>query len=185
MTDNILEYYATEPVHISQYKGEFTELLKLFKLRNPEKVLELGTHYGGTLYQWIKNSSSDTTIVTVDDYQLNQDQYEGWLKNGQHLFTHLGKTQDKNIVDAVRTLGPYDFIFVDADHSYAGVKADWEVYGNMTRKGSLVAFHDVLPYKNTEVDQLWREIKDHYTHWEFIEDPTQAGCGIGVILIEG
>ena len=185
MEDNIREYYATEPVPISQYKKEFTELLKLFKLAEPHHILELGTHYGGTLYQWSFNTKHGDRIVAIDDYHINSEMYASWNK-GQDLRVIKGKTQDEKVIDAARNFGPYDFIFIDADHSYASVKGDWEAYGSMTNphKNSLVVFHDILPYKNTEVDKLWNEIKDEYTHWEFIEDKTQAGCGIGVILIE-
>lgn len=183
-TENILEYYATEPVPISQYKGEFSELLKLFKLAEPHSVLELGTHYGGTLYQWFQLTGHGDRIVAVDDYHVNKDQYGGW-NAGQEFYLVLGKTQNEDIVNAVRNYGPYDFIFIDADHAYASVKSDWEQYGSMTNpyRNSLVVFHDIMPHPNTEVDQLWAEIKNHYMHWEFVSEPEQSGCGLGVIMI--
>jgi predicted O-methyltransferase YrrM len=186
MEDNIREYYATEPVHIPQYKEEFTELLKLFKLLDPYSILELGTHYGGTLYQWMINAKNNARIVSVDDHQLNSRMYKDWKKRGQDVHIILGKTYNEDIINNVRDLGPYDFIFIDADHKYESAWHDWHVYGKMADKykPTLVVFHDILPYKNTEVDILWNEIKDEYIHWEFIEDETQAGCGIGVILIE-
>lgn len=185
MEDNIKEYYATEPVPISQYKEEFTDLLKLFKLVEPHSILELGTHYGGTLYQWMLHTVNGDRIVAVDDHHINNSLYSGWNR-GQDLRVITGKTQNQDIINATRNFGPYDFIFIDADHSYTSAKQDWENYGPMTNpfKNSLVVFHDILPYKNTEVDKLWEEIKNDYTHWEFIEDKTQAGCGIGVLLIE-
>lgn len=179
-------YYADSPVHISQYENEFKELLKLFRVLRPQKVLELGTHYGGTLYQWLQHTYPGDTVVTVDDYQLNWKMYNEW-NDGRNLHYFKGKTQDEEIIESVRALGPYDFIFIDADHSYDGVKADWEVYGEMIRPTDpcLVAFHDIKPHPNTEVNKLWSEIKDHYFHWEFVEDENQEGCGIGVILIVG
>ncbi len=184
--DQNIEYYATEPVPISQYKNEFTELLKLFKLASPHHILELGTHYGGTLYQWIKHTQHGDRIVTIDDYQLNESMYSRWNNKGQDLRVIKGKTQDKKVIDAARNFGPYDFIFIDADHSYDVVKRDWEEYGAMTNphKNSLVAFHDIMPHPNTEVDKLWSEIKNDYTYWEFTSVENQYGCGIGVLLIE-
>ena len=183
--EKIMEYYAYEPVHISQYKNEFTELLKLFKLAEVHSVLELGTHYGGTLYQWLQHTKRGDKIVAVDDHHLNNEMYSDWNK-GQELHVVKGKSQSEGVVEAVRNLGPYDFIFIDASHLYDDVKLDWEKYGEMTNpnKNSLIAFHDIMPHPNTEVDKLWEEIKDHYTNWELIEEEDQSGCGIGVLLIE-
>ena len=38
-----------------------------------------------------------------------------------------------------------DFLFIDGDHSYDGVKADFEMYAPMVRPGGLIAFHDINP----------------------------------------
>jgi hypothetical protein len=59
-----------------------------------------------------------------------------------------------------------DFLFIDADHKYAGVKKDWELYGPLVKHGH-VAFHDIHakpkddPVKNIEVGRLWNEIRGH------------------------
>jgi predicted O-methyltransferase YrrM len=38
-----------------------------------------------------------------------------------------------------------DFLFIDADHSYEGVKKDFEMYSPLVRKGGIIAFHDIIP----------------------------------------
>lgn len=43
--------------------------------------------------------------------------------------------------------GTLDFIFIDADHSYEGCKADIEAWAPKVKKGGLIAGHD---YKNAE-----------------------------------
>jgi predicted O-methyltransferase YrrM len=35
-----------------------------------------------------------------------------------------------------------DFLFIDGDHNYEGVKKDWSLYRPFLQKGSFVAFHD-------------------------------------------
>ncbi len=35
-----------------------------------------------------------------------------------------------------------DLLFIDGDHSYSGVKADWDAYQSLLRPGSIVVFHD-------------------------------------------
>lgn len=36
-----------------------------------------------------------------------------------------------------------DFLFLDGDHTYAGLKGDWETYGPMLSDKGLAVFHDV------------------------------------------
>lgn len=182
--EKLLEYYATEPVLCTQYKNEFYELVKLLKILKPVSILELGTHYGGTLYQWLKYAKE--SVVAVDNYHINEHYYSDWSEETQrNIFSIKGRTEDDKIVTEAAKYSPYDFVFIDADHAYTSAKSDWENYAPMANPyiDSLIAFHDILPFKNTEVDRLWEEIKPHYDHWEFIEDPEQAGCGIGVLII--
>jgi hypothetical protein len=48
-----------------------------------------------------------------------------------------------DVVDQVRRLTSHaDLLFIDGDHSYAGVKSDWEAYGPMLKPGSIAVFHD-------------------------------------------
>lgn len=35
-----------------------------------------------------------------------------------------------------------DLLFIDGDHSYDGVKADWDAYKRFLKAGSIVVFHD-------------------------------------------
>ena len=35
-----------------------------------------------------------------------------------------------------------DYLFIDGDHSYQGVKTDWDLYSPFLKPGSIVAFHD-------------------------------------------
>lgn len=45
--------------------------------------------------------------------------------------------------DAVRdTPAEADFIFIDGDHSYNGIKNDWELYSKKIVPGGIIALHD-------------------------------------------
>jgi predicted O-methyltransferase YrrM len=41
---------------------------------------------------------------------------------------------------------PVDLIFIDGDHSYEGVKQDFEIYAPLVRSDGLIAFHDILEH---------------------------------------
>ncbi len=56
--------------------------------------------------------------------------------------------------DIAKFYGPYDLLFIDADHTYEGVRRDHLTYAEMVRPGGIVAFHDALPraaYPEVEV----------------------------------
>jgi predicted O-methyltransferase YrrM len=80
-----------------------------------------------------------------------------------------------------------DYLFIDGDHRYEGVKRDFEMYGPLVRKGGLIAFHDIVegPFDAVGgVPQFWREVKPQYRHREIINDPLQGGFGIGILHME-
>jgi predicted O-methyltransferase YrrM len=37
-----------------------------------------------------------------------------------------------------------DLLFIDGDHSYNGVRADWQLFGPKVRSGGLILFHDYV-----------------------------------------
>jgi predicted O-methyltransferase YrrM len=83
-----------------------------------------------------------------------------------------------------------DFLFIDGDHTYDGVKQDFERYKALVRRGGLIAFHDIAPAHAGsaviddpgEVPRFWAELREQREAREFI-DPNGAGCfGIGVVL---
>jgi predicted O-methyltransferase YrrM len=89
---------------------------------------------------------------------------------------------------------PVDFLFIDGDHSYAGVKADFELYAPLVRKGGIIALHDIVADHRTrfgrdtgcyagEVHQFWSELKSTHQVEELIDDPAQDGFGIGVVHV--
>ena len=75
-----------------------------------------------------------------------------------------GRSSDPRTAQALRErLGgrPIDVLFIDGLHTYEGAKADFEIYGAMTRH--LVALHDIHtpklhPGDPVEVYRLWAEI---------------------------
>ena len=79
-----------------------------------------------------------------------------------------------------------DFLFIDGDHSYDGVKKDYLMYSKLVNKGGVIAFHDIAkddqPNKVCGVHKFWNEIKSDYKHKEFIDSPEQIGFGIGILL---
>jgi len=78
-----------------------------------------------------------------------------------------------------------DFLFIDGDHTYAGVRRDFEIWSELLTPGGHVAFHDILhpvEVADCEVDRLWAELRQEYPeHFEFVEDPGQGWGGVGIL----
>ena len=81
------------------------------------------------------------------------------------------------------------FLFIDGDHTYEGVKKDFEMYAPLCRKGGIIAFHDIVPgpLENVGgVPEFWNEIKGKYKHKELVRNSQQGqqgGYGIGILYL--
>jgi predicted O-methyltransferase YrrM len=74
-----------------------------------------------------------------------------------------------------------DFLFIETEYSYEGVKRAFESYSQLVRKGGIIAIHDMTP-SGWKLAKFWTEIKSHYKHIEIIEN-YEKGNGIGVIYL--
>lgn len=180
------DYGPEGPVPIYQHRAEFEQLLALYKERKPRRVLEIGSYHGGTLYHWIVNAVPGATVVSVDTYTAadNRHLYQTWAPGDIHLHVIQGDSRDPAIVAHVRKHGPFDFTFIDADHTLPAVTDDWNNYGPMTR--GLVAFHDILEHPNhpeIQVKTLWDQIRqENQSAFDIVWDRDAWWGGIGVVL---
>jgi hypothetical protein len=92
-----------------------------------------------------------------------------------------GSSTSPQFRDWRATLGPIDLVFIDADHSYEGVRADFEI--NRALPHRFLAFHDIA---GTDPDtrgvrQLWDEL-DGFKH-EIVRPQIEAGPGAGLMGI--
>lgn len=84
-----------------------------------------------------------------------------------------------HVVMLAKEWGPYDFVFIDANHRIEHVKQDWENYGPL---GKRVVFHDIRkpgPGENPDcqVWMLWETIKDEPDTESFLGRGTKMGIG--------
>jgi predicted O-methyltransferase YrrM len=80
-----------------------------------------------------------------------------------------------------------DLLFIDGDHSYEGVKKDYETYSTLVRKGGVIAFHDIVPgpqHLVGGVPRFWSKLKNSLpdsNSLEIVAEWNQGGYGIGVV----
>jgi predicted O-methyltransferase YrrM len=172
----------TTPVEMLQHDREFEQLLDLYRQRKPMRVLEIGAGHGGTLYHWLHNAQPGAFIVAIDDRHTNHGAYQGWSPGGVTSVTLHGDSADPAIVRQAQAFGPYDWVFIDADHHEPSVRADWRAYSGLAAPGAVVALHDIAESTDptVQVAPLWRELRDRFETLELVEP---GGFGIGVIFI--
>jgi len=183
-----------------QNPTEIEELYSVVCDLAPLSVLEIGTARGGTLYLWCQASTDNAIIVSVDlpggDFggaypECRIPFYRSFERPGQKLHLIRNDSHSSRVVEEVEgTFGntPIDFAFIDGDHTYEGVKADFFNYGPMVRKGGIIAFHDILPHpdlEDIEVDRFWKEIRERYRTREIIgPDTYKRRIGIGIVYVD-
>lgn len=175
----------------AQDPRELKELLTI--ISGCSSILEVGSRLGGTLFRMANVLAPHSTIVSIDfpmadgtprivDPEKNlRYNCERISALGHHVELILGNSHSPGLVEKVREYGPYDFGFIDADHSYEGVKADWENYGPMCK---VVGFHDINNKNEPGCVRLWNELKSQYRSTEIIHDHAGMMLGIGIIYRE-
>ena len=69
------------------------------------------------------------------------------LKKGDEVIVLAGKDKGKNRIEKLDKIlkgEKLDLLFIDGDHTYRSVLADWLIYKNFVAKGGIIAFHDCV-----------------------------------------
>jgi predicted O-methyltransferase YrrM len=181
-----------------QVEYEIAKLLEIVAELKPKVVLEIGTAGGGTLFLFTRVADPEAKIISVDlpggpfggGYpRWKIPLYKSFSKGGQRIYLVRGDSHDPRTLEEVkRILGDekVDFLFIDGDHTYEGVKRDFEMYSPLVRNGGVIAFHDICPHPpetGCEVSQFWNEVKQRHKYAEIVEDWNQKWAGIGVLYV--
>lgn len=180
-----MQKYKTEMDQVESEIASFADLLAREGVRS---YLEIGCRYGGSLWRVVNALPTSSRVVGVDVPLLRPEPSQPHLeacidalnKKGYDAHLVFGNSRAEDTISKVASLGPFDAIFIDADHTICGVTADWNNYRTL---GRIVAFHDIAMVgpakrKPVEVSHLWRAIKDDYRHEEFIAEGSEKGIGV-------
>ena len=179
-----------------QDRLELTWLLKILEELKAGVIMEIGTAKGGTLFLFTRASEDDALIISLDlPGGLFGGGYPAWMS---YLFRSFGRDHqtihlvrgDSHSLDAVNEVRgalkgrKIDFLFIDGDHTYEGVKRDFETYSPFVRKGGIVAFHDICASgEGVGVQRFWEEIRQIYQTKVFVNEHSVEKFGIGVLSL--
>jgi predicted O-methyltransferase YrrM len=184
-------------IHAMQVPAEVRGLVKELETIKPKRLMEIGTAGGGTLFMISRAVDPQALIISLDlpggmwggGYPWWKSRvYRGMSLPGQRVELVRADSHDPKSFERVRAIlgnKQLDFLFIDGDHTYEGVKKDFEMYGPLVRRGGLIGFHDISDHPTRaggEVPRFWRQLAATRPVQEFIEKPNQ-GYGIGLIRV--
>lgn len=170
--------------------GQFIGLMSEFGVRS---YLEIGSKWGGSLWRAVTSLPAGSTFVSIDLPQTARDASDldhciRELRDmGYQGSSYRGSSRDRAAAFVARLHASrleerrFGAALIDGDHTWTGVSADWETYGQMAK---IVAFHDISwkPRGHTVIDvpAFWDYVRAGRRH---IEIRLQEGHnGIGIII---
>lgn len=179
--------------NLLQLPNEFTRFCEFYYGLKCRNILEIGSYFGGTFYTLCKLSHPDGLKISID-YPFSEDQAKKLIKTNTHqkmktfaenihiitTDSHLEETKDS--LSVILGDEKLDFLFIDGDHSYKGVKQDFEMYSPFVKKGGYIGFHDINDrqvHKNLDcyVYEFWNELPEK-NKIEFNSKSIVMGIGV-------
>jgi predicted O-methyltransferase YrrM len=130
------------------------ERIKLFELGQHGKLIaEIGSYVGASaccfgaallenkdgkifcIDTWNNDSMTEGYRDTWAEFCLNTKKYSKFIVPVRGISVQVAN-------EVCQYTSKLDLLFIDGNHSYEGVKSDWETYKKFLFPGSLVVFHD-------------------------------------------
>jgi predicted O-methyltransferase YrrM len=190
----LVDFCLSQPLAPLQIRSELLSLANEIAGIRPRNALEIGSYLGGTLFLLCRLADPDARIMSLDLHRGNFGGarkliYYSFLIGRQRLHVVTGDSHSAlTFSKVVQKIGAakLDFLFIDGDHSYEGVKKDFEMYSSLVRPGGVIAFHDIVahpPEAQCHVKEFWDLVKQRYRYKEIIDGPQQQWAGIGVLYV--
>ena len=180
-------------LYMPQEREEIEGLANFINDLQPEIVVEIGTKFGGTFMVWCELAPGIKISVdliegihggvTRESTDKRNDMFKELYPN-KCFFIEGNSHDDSTYNDLVNILNgkQIDFLFIDGDHTYEGVKQDYEMYKELVSDNGYIAFHDINDTprhrdRNVYVSKLWNELIGEKIEFNIKAD----WAGIGVI----
>ena len=155
-------------IHLQQIADEIApciyDLMKVnLKFNN---FLEIGSAAGGNTYLFNHFFNFDNITIIDDNRHKKHSLRKGILK-GINYKEFIGDSHSQEAIDfLIATQLNYDIIFIDGDHSYEGVKKDFEYYKEFLNYGGFIIFHDTMASITVKpfVDEIKEKAKMFIDH---------------------
>lgn len=126
-----------------------------------KRLVEIGVWHGVTTRLLRQAMAADAVLFAVDPYPNGRFGFSPQKVIAQRQL----KTVDNGILRWLRKTGaeaghhfaqrqsePVDFVFIDGDHSFTGLREDWEAWSGLVSAGGVVALHDSCSSEARNID---------------------------------
>lgn len=165
LVDYCLDNDLMEKCIFMQVYEEILTLSYWLKGFRPVNILEIGT-MGSTF--WLISKLSEGKKVSID-IEPRQSIIHHFMYGEDWRFFQ-GDSHTEEMFNNVKDFCPqYDFIFIDGDHSYEGVKRDFEMYKSLLSPRGVIGFHDIDP-NHIFADSYAGQV---YKFWQDLDEGTK------------
>lgn len=168
---------------IQQVREEWEWMIsKIEQNGNNQNILEIGCYNGGS--SWYLNHFAKH-MITIDNNipcRFNPNDLG-------ESYTYVGGDSHDSKMKEYFEKHEWDFVMIDGDHSYEGVKSDFYNILPYLKKGTPVAFHDIVISEQHHscgcyVGEFWEDLKKEYKATKFEEYKSNTEwAGIGIIYV--
>ena len=142
-----------------------------------KRLVEIGTWHGVSSSCLRRVMAPDGVLICVDPYPVGRFGFSSQrlialkevskVRNGTVSWVRMtGADAGRQFADKGEPA--VDFIFIDGDHSYDGLRQDWEVWSGLVATGGLIALHDSCSSAARKIDGAGSVI---YTREAILNDP--------------
>jgi len=129
------------------------------------RLVEIGVAEGASAVALRRVMSAEGSLWLIDPFHLSRVQHLNAMKRAAHRAVNgisNGRVVwiNKFSFDAVKDwVDQIDFLFLDGDHSEAGVQRDWDDWYQYVMPGGIVAFHDAAIFRGGWTQPNWGPVR--------------------------
>ena len=146
------------------------------------RLVEIGVWHGVNTRAFREAMSADGVLLAVDPFRRSWFGIRGygWARriahhevsqccNGRVLWIERPGAEAP-VQDELKSYLPVDFIFIDGNHSYEGLRGDWLAWKNHVAAGGVVALHDSRGRNNCGSERFTRDVIRLDPGFEWLEE---------------
>jgi predicted O-methyltransferase YrrM len=180
VTNSVLLHFVLWNLNLSSAETQTTSAERDALARHAsgrERLAEVGVWHGVTTCRLRKAMSPKGLLFAIDPYPVGRLGF-----SAQQVIAHREVRQISNgriewlretgvgAANRLRETGQnIEFVFIDGDHSYDGLKGDWENWKSLVLPGGVIALHDS---RSTPIRNIDDAGSVKYTESVILKDPT-------------
>ena len=124
----------------------------ILKETNCNNLFEIGFNYGHSSYTFM------SIMKELNLHSVDIGQYDHTLVNAEKLKNMFGERftfshRNSHSIEP-HEIEHYDMVFIDGDHTYEGVKKDFELYSKLLTENGVIVIHDTDENYEKNLDEI-------------------------------